>query len=89
MEGDTEYQQFLRYGNNVMKITNVCIGNQFSRLASQHGITPGLCTIVWSLLQQKPGFDPFANENHLLWALSWLKTDFREAGAHKTCGMDK
>ena len=62
---------------------------QSSRFASEHGITPGLCAIFWSLLHQKPGFDQFSKKNYLLWALSWLKTNCREAGAQKTCGMEE
>ena len=84
MVGDTESRWFLDVGNEVTKSTSVCIGTQLSRFTAEYGMNPCLCKLVWSLLQQKHDFDPFAKKNHLLWALSWLKTNCSEASAHKT-----
>ena len=76
-------------GNDVAKRTGVCISTQLSRFAAEHAMNPYIFNFSWSLLQQKHDVDAFAKKNHLLWALSWLKTNCSEASAHKTHDMDK
>lgn len=80
-------QLFIVYGKHLMNDSSESIAITIRRYKSFFGVSPYVSAIVWRLIKDKLASD--FNENHLLWALLFLKTYNVEHVNRSICKCDE